>query len=461
MIRTSFFKGTVLSEKDVYHFEELCSCGSNCFFMSPSFLSFPFIVFPEEGGVSSCRISHYPYYSPCMGTPLLRDFVLTLVFPTLLDNRVKTTETYEFSFGGESLYTSYLCHKGDGRAFPDSWNGCKDTDFSFEGSFCYTFNELSYLSSFLLKVEESFDFKPEEFLCHWEITSDRGLGKFEYFLYPFYFSSSCCWDGLEEGFPWKFLYYLGRREIKEYGEGIFGKDREFTFELREEDREKGFDLGFSFSYGLGDSLLLSYKGFNHLSDWWRRVIFLSASHKEPTDCFSVFGIGLRGFRVKEAEEIFQSCRMDNRYLISSFSEEGEEIEVVDTSGFHTNEEGIFKGRDYSFEGEEAVEVHREGRRGDKGGAIGESEGKGIFGGIDTTKIVNHFKTSEDGLEGLCSPLNLPVKVCLKSTINQYETGRAEDLLPCEPKSSGNMESHPSSGLFFIKLSKKFKYHIFT
>jgi len=461
MIRNSFLKGTVLSEKGVYHFEELCGCGSNCFFMSPSLLSFPFIVFPEVGGVSSCRISHYPYYSPCMGTPLLRDFELTFVFPTLLDNRVKTTETYEFSFGGESLYTSYLCHKSDSRTFPDSWNGCKDIDFSLEGSFCYTFNELSYFSSFLLEVEESFDFKHEEFLCHWEITSDRGLGKFEYFLYPFYFSSSCCWDELGEAFPWKFPYDLGGREVKEDGEGIFGKNRKSTFELREEDREEGFDLGFSFSNGLGNSLFLSYKGFNHISDWRRRVIFLSVSHKEFTDCLSVFGIGLRGFRVEEAEETLQSCRMDNRYLISSFSEEGEEVEVVDTSGFHTNEEGFFKWGYNSFEGEETVEVHREGRRGDERGFIGECEGEGIFGSIDTTKIVNHFKTSEDELEGFCSPLNLPVKMCLKSTINQYETGRAEDLLLCEPKSSENMESRPSSGLFFTKLSKKFKYHIFT
>ncbi len=42
---------------------------------------------------------------------------------------------------------------------------------------------------------------------------------------------------------------------------------------------------------------------------------------------------------------------------------------------------------------------------------------------------------------------------LKSPINQYETGRAKDLLLYEPKSSGNIESHPSSGLLFTKLNK--------
>ena len=115
-------------------------------------------------------------------------------------------------------------------------------------------------------------------------------------------------------------------------------------------------------------------------------------------------------------------------------------------------------RDRFFKIDKTLKVHRERGRGKDGRARRESSGKGIFRNIDTTEIVNHGNTSMDGLKGIALPLNLLAEVSLRSSINQYETGRAEDRLLCESKNSGNMESR-LPGLSFIRSFEKFKYHI--
>ncbi len=261
------------------------------------------------------------------------------------------------------------------------------------------------------------DFDSKDFLCEGECSSDRGLSYVEYSLQPFNFSTPSFLRGdcLREYLPWNRLYYLSGRE---FGEDFFSEGWELLFsELREDDGKKGFDFCFG---------------------------------------FSIFGIGFRGFWVEEAEEVPESVRVDHSDIVSFFSEEGEEVKMVNTSGLHTYEEGIFEGEDGSLKGEEALEGHREGRGEDKGGVGGDSDREGILRSIDTTKIVNHGDTSIDGLEGVSLPLNLLVEVCPEGTINLYETGREENMLLCEPKSLGRMVFHPLLVSFLEKFARKFK-----
>lgn len=445
MIRNSFLKETVLSEKGMYHSEEFSGGSCDCFSMSFPLSSFSLVVLPEVIGIFSCSLCHKPDNPSQMRASSFGDFILPFKPSGLFDNRVKPTEANEFGWRWESLNGAYLCHKVYCTLFPNTWYGSKDSDFPFKNSLCTLLNNFLYFSHLLLQTAQSFDFYSEELLHEWESSCDGGLSHIVYSLNTLDFSSSFSWgrEHLRESFPWDTSYYLSGRKGGEDGKDFFAEGVKLSFKLREEDGEEGFNFCFSFSDCMGDSLFFSYNRFNHLGFWRVRDGLIGGRRDEElTDGFSIFGVGFRGFRVEEAGEVEESVGVDGFCAETFFFEEGEEVQVVDGRGLQADEEGIFEGGDKFLKGEEAGDVHREGRGEDGGRTRGEGNGERILRDINTTEIVNHSDTSIDGLEGDSLPLNLLVEVCPEGTINLYETGREENMLLCEPKSSGRMVFHP-------------------
>jgi len=456
MIRNPFLKKTVLSEKGIYHSYEFCSCCYNCLLMSSSLLSFSLVVFPEVKRIFPYRICHKPYNSSQMRASSFGDFILSFPSSCLLYNRVKPAETDELVGRGKSFNSSYFCHEIYDTIFPNPWNRSEDANLSFKNSFCILLHNFLYPSFLLLEITESFDLDSKDFLCERKNSCDRGLSQIENILHLFELSASSPFRGdyFREDILWDRLYELSGRELRDYREELFCEEIEISFELREEDGEESFDFGFSFSDELTDFFFFSDSGFEHFDlRRGRGEIFFCRRDKELTDSFSIFGIGLRRFRVEEAEEVEESVRVDEGDVIGFLSEEVEEVEVVDTGGFQTYEEGIFEMGDSFFKGEETGQRHREGRGEKEGGTRRDSHREGVLRGIDTAEIVNHFSTSNKGLEGDSLPLNLLDKVCPEGTINLYETGREENMLQNEPKSSGRMVFHPLPVSFLPNLAK--------
>jgi len=461
MNKRDFSEEPILSEKSIYCSKELCRSSGNCLFVGFSFSSFFIVIIPEVRGIFSYTICHNPDDSSCMRASLFRDFISSFELTGLFNDWVKTTETDEFFCRGEFFDTSYFTHKVYGTFFSNTWDRGKDFYFFFKNFLCYFPNSSFYFFFFPLKVKKSFNFQSKELVGEWERASDRGLSEFEDSFYSIYFSSSLMAVGedFKESLFWSLFNELSRREFKEDGEDFLSENREISLKLREEEGEKSFNFCFSFCDELRDSLHFSDERLYYFPRWSRGDLLYSfAGEEEFRDSFSIFTVRFRWFRMDETEEVMEFGRMNYRDFVTFFFKEGEEIEMIDTCGFHTDKEIFFKRGDRFFKIDKALKVHRERGRGKDGRARRESSGKGIFRNIDTTEIVNHGNTSMDGLEGIALPLNLLAEVSLTSSINQYETGRAEDRLLCESKNSGNMESRPP-GLSFIKSFKKFKYHI--
>jgi hypothetical protein len=182
---------------------------------------------------------------------------------------------------------------------------------------------------------------------------------------------------LEHGFS------EGITEAEEFGEGSLKEPFDFVFGRG----DKGCD-GFSFSGNISE--VREVLGDMGLGDG----VFMDEDKTGNGE--GVFFVGF-GFSEGEFSEVKDQEGVDNDGIKAFLGEEGEEIDVVTTSGFHGNEcrgRTAAVGGDVFKEGGEALFVHT-GREREKGFAfcVNTSSREGILGDIDTDEESIHFGTS--------------------------------------------------------------------
>lgn len=360
------------------------SGSDNSFFMGVSLGSFKGIEVFKWVGVMSGVGSHKEYEFSEVFITFFGDVSFTFEFSGVFRDWVNTCVSDNFLIGREVIDGIYFRYEGGCFIITDTFNGIYDGEMSWVGGFNHM-DERGFKGFHLLYEGKEYGYFGDKYLVfNWVIDGEvRGSDIFQYFrgdIRVFTFTSEgLIYTGLD----------LAGREGRGYMSGRY-KGEEFkhfnrsnitmVFQSIEGIEEDLFNLVFELCYGAGE--LGNFSADVSCFMWFvgrgegRMVV-----KEEEGDSFGIYFVS---FGVSDGFRLFKV--MDNRGVneINGFImgfEEGEEVNVIVTSGFHGEDSVIW------YRGYEGVKVgdrvRESGGEDNFGVLVNASCMEGMFGHVNT------------------------------------------------------------------------------
>lgn len=397
--------GSCVEEKED-NTEEFIRGGNNSFFMAHTLITFPSVVSFESLGGEDGAKCHAPNYSTEMGVAPFRYSEFSGEFPRLNNYGVKPCVCNEFFVGvGKAADVWCFCEEDCCTYFPHPSYRGEDFHFSwskklhtFKESFCDVFY-------FMLEIEESSYLALEYDLPVFIVHAYGIVGNLNYLgsIEP-NFSSSSFSDIFEDSFDFLFSQFSCdscRWDLEEELKGAFCEDIVAVSQFFEEVKDQLFYLGLQFCNLFGYSFSFSCEEFNGIIG--RGLGYFFGVFEEEFGyggCVKFISFGFSegcGF-VEVIDE--DGVNEDGFEVISE--EEGEEVDVVVTTGFEADGD-VFYGS-YFCKGEgkflEVFEGLFKSEVGDEVSFVIDDRGiEGIEGDIYADEDFKHDLTSLRGFKG--------------------------------------------------------------
>jgi len=365
--------------------EELMSNGKDSFlereFFCPSFLEIPLKI-PIMSYLSNC---HKPSNSSYVFFTSFRDFTFSFEASGFIDTWVKAGVGNKLFRRGKSFHIYYFSEESNSSDISDTFYRFKDTQIMGKGSFLAVFSEdISKESKLLFEEDKFFYFLEEDYFSHRPVLSDRIFGKF--------FNFFSCSTGRSSGFFFEDFFkfinggtfdrmsgWEGREEAEDRGI----KDIYISFKLWEEEDEEFFDVIFKASDLLSSFFSFSCHSTEFLEEvgvFWENFMDVEEHNSNSfCICFVCFG-----FSQGSSPEFIYNERVKDEAVEVVLGKEREEVDPVTTSGFLSNEDGVFReGGEFFREGIETFIRHWEGSlEEDFFWACEGTSREGVFGNIN-------------------------------------------------------------------------------
>ena len=320
--------------------EKFITGGDHSFFMFHSLFFFISEEATDGVFINNSTPAHIPECSSYVWISSFRDFEFSFVFSGFFYDRVYSCVGGEFFMRRKSFNILNFSHKVYSRNNPYALYRCNDFYFFFPyvNCFCDEFSGKDF--NFFFEIEESSNkaFEDDFFLF---IFNTYGIVSNMHDAFGFYrgmisFSSGYFINDFFNFSFTEYSCYSCRWDIEEKEKGCF---REYVIFFTEFKEDVKYDLSYSvfnFSDFLSEFFSFSCEVFKGLGRGILRE-FVFIKDKEFSDCECINFIGFTFSESYGLVEFFNNQRVYEKYIKASIHEEGENVDMVVSCGFYSDD----------------------------------------------------------------------------------------------------------------------------